>query len=381
MNINNKKPTVLIIDDDSIITTILTKLLGDNYNTLVLNSPKEDYFKLLNNYDISLILLDIQMPDIDGFEVANSIKKNKKYFDIPIIYITVSVDEETILKAFENHASDYIKKPFNKEELKARIHTHISSYENLKKIKKQQDIIYTQAKNTAMKDMLVKISHHWRQPLSAISLSAQSLDIENKLGVITSDMISKTSSEIVNATRKLSDSINFFSELNYNDRYHESQDVALEFSKVIESIQNIYYDDHINLEYTNNFNDEVIKIEINVVNLKNVLMNLVSNSIESYDLNKISNRYLNINAKIEKHHLIVTYYDKAGGVDEDNINQIFDPYFSTKANLNGTGLGLYITQNVIENQYNGTVEAKNIIVDGEKGLQTTINIPVGKILD
>lgn len=380
MNSNLTRSKILIIDDDSIITTILTKLLSDKYDTIILNSSTEDYIKILKENNISLILLDVQMPNKDGFDVAKDIKSHQIFEDIPIIFITVNVDEESIIKAFENHASDYVKKPFNKEELKARINAHLTNYENLSKIKKQQDIIYTQSKNTAMKDMLVKISHHWRQPLSAISLVAQSLEIENKMGIVTSESITKTTSEIVKSTKKLSESINFFSELNYNDRYNESQDIALEFAKVIESIKAIYYDDHIDVEYINNFEDKKINVEINIVNLKNVLMNIVANSIEAYEKNKISYRDIKIETYLKEHHIHIMVSDHAGGVDEEILNDIFEPYFSTKANLNGTGLGLFISRNIIENHYNGSVSAKNIKYGEDDGLEVLIEIPVNEII-
>lgn len=378
MNSSSVKSKILIIDDDAIITTILSKLLNDRYETFILNSSNDDYVEILEKNNISLILLDVQMPEKNGFEVANEIKKLQKFKDIPIIFLTANNDEDSIVKAFENHASDYVKKPFNKEELKARIETHLTNYENLNKIKKQQDIIYTQAKNTAMKDMLVKISHHWRQPLSAISLVAQSLAIENKMGVATKEAIDKATSQIVDGTNKLSESINFFSELNYNDRYNESQDIALEFSKVIDSLKAIYFDDHITIEYINNFDNKKINVEINVVNLKNILMNLISNSIEAYEKNKNSYKDIKLEVYLRDHHINIITTDHAGGVEPEILDEIFEPYFSTKEDLNGTGLGLFISKNIIENHYNGTIYAKNIKIGEDKGLSITIQIPVNE---
>lgn len=170
---------ILVIDDDKIITILLNNLLNDCYNVFVLNEVDISITDYILENNISLVLLDIVMPKKNGFEIAKEIKGNEKTDKIPIIFLTANTDESFILSAFDNDADDYIKKPFNKKELKARIKTHISNYNYLKQIQDQQQLIYTQAMNIGMNDMLVKISHHWRQPLSVISLSAQSLNIEN----------------------------------------------------------------------------------------------------------------------------------------------------------------------------------------------------------
>jgi len=114
---NDKKPTILVVDDTEINIDILLELLSDEYDIIVsldgksaIQSVKED--------SIDLILLDIMMPDMDGYEVCEIIKSDENTRDIPIIFITAKTDEDSIGKAYEVGGIDYVTKPFKARELK-----------------------------------------------------------------------------------------------------------------------------------------------------------------------------------------------------------------------------------------------------------------------
>ncbi len=120
------KSTILIVDDEATNVEILVEILNNKYELKVaydgliaINIAK----KILPD----LILLDIQMPKMDGFEVAHILKNNDETKDIPIIFITAKTQKEVIIKALDSGAVDYITKPFFKEELKLRIANHIKT--------------------------------------------------------------------------------------------------------------------------------------------------------------------------------------------------------------------------------------------------------------
>jgi diguanylate cyclase (GGDEF)-like protein len=116
--------TILIVDDTNINVKILVELLGDKYDVVIAMDGKTA-LELAYKESPNLILLDIMMPVMDGFEVCKQLKQNSKTKDIPIIFLTAKIDEDSIEKAYEIGGSDYILKPFKPKELIARVKTQL----------------------------------------------------------------------------------------------------------------------------------------------------------------------------------------------------------------------------------------------------------------
>ncbi|ADG92819.1 response regulator receiver modulated diguanylate cyclase [Arcobacter nitrofigilis DSM 7299] len=116
--------TILVVDDTNINIKILVELLGDKYDIIVAIGG-ESAINIASSEQPDLILLDIMMPVMDGFEVCRRLKQNPKTNDIPIIFLTAKTDEDSIERAYEMGGSDYILKPFKPKELMARVKTHL----------------------------------------------------------------------------------------------------------------------------------------------------------------------------------------------------------------------------------------------------------------
>ncbi|MDD2699469.1 MAG: diguanylate cyclase [Arcobacteraceae bacterium] len=112
--------TILVVDDTKTNLNILIELLGDSYDIIAAISG-EMALEIIEEEKVDLILLDIMMPCMDGFEVCAKLKNNPKTKDIPIIFITAKIDEESIEKAYDIGGSDYVTKPFKPKELQARV--------------------------------------------------------------------------------------------------------------------------------------------------------------------------------------------------------------------------------------------------------------------
>lgn len=122
---NNKKPLILIVDDRLDNLQVLNDTLkAANYSLAVANNGAIA-IEFLKKRKPDLILLDIEMPDMDGYEVCKSIKSDQETTSIPIIFLTVKTEVDSIVKGLEYGAVDYITKPFNTKELLARVSTHI----------------------------------------------------------------------------------------------------------------------------------------------------------------------------------------------------------------------------------------------------------------
>jgi len=125
--------TILIVDDESINLDILGELLNQ-YDVVYAISGK-DALQIIDTETIGLILLDIKMPQMDGYEVCRKLKSNDKTKDIPVIFITANVDEDSIEKAYDLGGTDYITKPFRAKELLSRIKKELKYNDMVKELK------------------------------------------------------------------------------------------------------------------------------------------------------------------------------------------------------------------------------------------------------
>jgi two-component system, cell cycle response regulator len=131
----NHKPNVLIVDDEPLNLRVSAECLA-NYYTIFFARSGQEALDLLPTQRVDVILLDINMPEMDGFQTARKIHELDPDHEIPIIYLTADTSEETISKAFDNGAADYILKPFKQKELLARVKNRIET-ERLKKEQRQ----------------------------------------------------------------------------------------------------------------------------------------------------------------------------------------------------------------------------------------------------
>jgi len=120
----NRKNTILVVDDTETNIDIMLELLSDEYDVVVALDGTSA-FDAVNNNEIDLILLDIMMPGIDGYDVCHRLKQSEKSVNIPVIFITAKDDEESIAKAYSAGGDDYVSKPFKPLELLARIKTQL----------------------------------------------------------------------------------------------------------------------------------------------------------------------------------------------------------------------------------------------------------------
>jgi len=131
--LNNPKPLILIVEDSSVNSRLCEKLLNKKGFATVICSDAETAIEYINIESPDLILLDIVMPGIDGYEFCTIIKNNLKIKDTPIIFLSAMQDEKSIIKGFECGGVDFVTKPFRHQELLARIKTHVE----LKRAKEQ----------------------------------------------------------------------------------------------------------------------------------------------------------------------------------------------------------------------------------------------------
>lgn len=134
INMAETKCKALVVDDDDSVRMIAEKLLIKNHIDVVTANNGIEALAILNNQHFDIILLDLMMPEMNGFEVLNQLKSNLTYINTPIIVVSSVTDKESIVEALNNGAIDFIIKPFNHDELIARINIHMSKYLSEKEI-------------------------------------------------------------------------------------------------------------------------------------------------------------------------------------------------------------------------------------------------------
>lgn len=165
--------TILIVDDLPENIKIAGNILRSNNYKVIFALNAAEAEERLNNVDIDLILLDVMMPGMDGFEFCRQIKKNPRTRDIPVIFLSALSDTDNIVKAFEVGGMDFVMKPFKVQELLARVKTHLEI------VSHRKTIIELEQKNT-IAAMIVTANHEINQPLTVLKGNLEMLKINLK---------------------------------------------------------------------------------------------------------------------------------------------------------------------------------------------------------
>ena len=223
-------------------------------------------------------------------------------------------------------------------------------------LKEQEDIMIAQSRHAAMGEMISMIAHQWRQPLSIIAMGANNIMADVELDTVENKTLKSESEDIVSQTQELSRTIddfkNFFRPVKDIEEVNP-KDIFEEALKVIgKSLENN------DIEIITKFNSDRT-MQTYSRELMQVFINIIKNAKEALVENKIENKIIVISTQDSLNNIIIKICDNGGGIDNDIIKKVFNPYFTTKDQQNGTGLGLYMSKTIIEKHLNGTLEVKN----------------------
>ena len=227
---------------------------------------------------------------------------------------------------------------------------------DLTQIKLQDEFIQQQAKLAQMGELLSMIAHQWRQPLTAISAASENLKLKTLLNQVDTSLIQTTTEDINKYTTYLSNTINDFKNFYKTDKTLETTSLNEMVVKSLYIIEDsILYK---NIKIIKNL-DSTSTVKTFMSEVTQVILTLLQNAEEILVEKNIENPYIKINTFEDEKYLYIQIIDNGGGIPSDVFDRIFDPYFSTKHQKNGTGLGLYFAKNIIENNCNALLSAKN----------------------
>lgn len=226
--------------------------------------------------------------------------------------------------------------------------------ETKEKIEKQE-MLNQQSKNALMGEMINNIAHQWRQPLARINSNIAVIDLvtftNEKKNLIDEKLIN-----IEDQTAYMSSTIDDFSNFFSPDKKMKTFNLSYSLKKSIALLSSRLKEIHVDYIL-----DETIEINSFENEFSQVILAIVNNAVDNFVIKRVMNPILEINLKKEDLKIIVEISDNGGGIDDENIKKIFDAHFSTKKEIKSTGLGLYISKNIIENSMNGELEVFNNI--------------------
>ena len=414
--------TVLVVDDTPANLALITETLSSVGYTVLTSLSGDRTLKRLQAYIPDLILLDVRMPGMDGFETCRQIKANPDTQSIPIIFITALSDTESIVKGFSLGAVDYISKPFQEPELLARVKTHLQLQSLTQHFEKQVaqrtaelqtaleqlhqsklQLVQTE-KMSALGNLVAGVAHEINNPIGFLNGSihnakdyvhdllahlelyqlhhpnpatpVQNHAADIDLAFLCEDLpnLMDSMQGATDRIQSISTSLRTFSRTDtahkVNVNLHAGLDSTLlilkyrlkanEYRPAIKVIQNY---------------GELPSIECFPGQLNQVFMNILANAIDVFDEAAQESSFADLEAKpqkitiqttalMEQNAVEIRIRDNGKGMTEDVKARIFDHLFTTKGLGKGTGLGLAIARQIIVESHGGSLDVKSELGQG-----------------
>ncbi len=231
--------------------------------------------------------------------------------------------------------------------------------------------------------MIGNIAHQWRQPLNVISTSASSVKLEKEFGVLDDKQLNNSMDTIVQNALYLSKTIDDFRNFFKTDKSLESFELKEVVQKALKLLHSSIYNH--NIKIITKFSNKKIIVEGYPNEFIQVLINIINNAKDAFLSNQIENRIIEIREEVHEKCYKLRILDNAGGIPDSIIYKVFDPYFTTKHKSQGTGIGLYMSHQIIVDHMKGDFYVRNINYRDKnqnfKGCCFTIKLPKNSLND
>ena len=341
MQINPAEFKLLVVDDVQTNVLLLKALLSkEGYGILVANNGQEA-LEVIRNENPDLILLDVMMPGMDGFEVAERLKSEEFRCEIPIIFLTALDDTQSIVNGFKLGVGDFISKPFRKEELMVRIKHQLSLVAARRIIEEKNEEL---RKTIAGRDKMYSvIAHDLRSPMASMKMLLNTIMMSVEKDKIDPDifdmleMSNKTSEEVFSLLDNLLKWTK--SQLGKLTVIPQKLDISGLADGVVEVMNSVAEVKHIKLIRTDH---ESFFVYVDIEMIKSILRNLISNAV------KFSNpdSEIKVGIKAEDGKVIVSVTDSGKGIKKEDQHKLLkdSTHFTTYGTNSeeGSGLGLLL---------------------------------------
>jgi signal transduction histidine kinase len=227
--------------------------------------------------------------------------------------------------------------------------------EAAKRVEKEK-LLLQQSKMAMMGEMIGAIGHQWRQPLNSLGIMVQDIEMAKKYGELTDEYLHEFKEESMRIIFTMSKTIDDFKSFYKTDKTEEIFCVESAIGEVLGILSAQLKIASISVVFDQTGRHEMIGLKNE---LKQVLLNLLSNAKDALLEKKPEEAFIKIECVQDNAKLIISIEDNGGGIKEESLGQIFEPYFTTKSETSGTGIGLYMSKEIVENHMNGKLEVQN----------------------
>lgn len=398
-----KRYKILIVDDDFVNQRVLERYLS-SYNHLVFKaSTAKESLKLLEKMnDFDLIILDMMMPDLLGYEVAAIIREKKSIFELPILIMTANSSLENLVVAFECGANDYLTKPFNKHELLARVNTLVNlkhSVEEAISLVKQITVVNKQVENLNEEnrenrrqveelleydklktEFFTNLSHELRTPLNVIISTVQLLTSLDKSKTLGEDKIKYYLSIMNQNSLRLLRLINNIIDMtkldgNYLTLNLTNNNIVYVVEDICQSVAEYIKNQNIDIVFDTDVEEKIMTFDEE--KLERIILNILSNAVKFTN----SNGSIFVNIYDKEAFIEISIRDTGVGIPKDKLEFIFERFAQLDKSLSrrseGSGIGLSLVKSLVE-MHEGKIIARSEL---EKGTEIIISLPVKLIED
>ncbi|OUL26973.1 response regulator [Nostoc sp. 106C] len=420
--VETQETQILIVDDSPTNATALLGILQQAGFSVVVTNNGECALKKVKENPPNLILLDVMLPEMDGFEICLRLKKIKEAQDIPVIFMTALSRIEDKVKGLSMGAVDYVTKPLQKEEVIARVNVHLKlsnlnkqleaqSQElkvTLKQLQESQIQLIQNEKMSTLGQLVAGVAHEINNPVGAISANsiyatsyvkdlvehlrlyqqkvtdeeirthAEEIELEFLIEDLSNILTTMQTSAI--RIKDISESFRIFSRNDTEDKVNFDIHEGLESTLLIIKHRLKKTDKHPEIEV---IKDYATLPMINCLPgpLNQVFMNLLINAVDAlrdchhHHLLSQNKPLIHIKTTLnyEKTHALIYISDNGMGIPEEIKEKIFGYAFTTKPVGKGTGLGLAIARQIIIEKHGGSLEVNSL---PGKGAEFIINLPL-----
>jgi len=428
---------ILIVDDSPTQAKLLEQVLrAHGYGVSVARHGAEALQQILA-HPPELIISDILMPEMDGFELCRRVREVEALKTLPIILLTHLNDPADVLHSLEAGADYFISKPYNNklllsriastlqreqtsyqeqgdgavvldyhgqgyricapkeqiidlllatyelaaeknqellsakqalsdlnQELEQRVHERTQALvaetaervQAVQELAKKDEVLMQQSRQAALGEMIGNIAHQWRQPLNAVGLLVQDIALCYEYDNFTKEYLDTSTRKIMKLVRHMSQTIDDFRNFFTPERDKVSFDLSKTVAKILLLVEG-------------SLSDKGIKVEVGVQEVptltgypnefSQVLLNILNNAKDAFSGQNVQYPTISVQIGLEGDKTVVTIADNAGGIPEPIIDRVFEPYFTTKEQGKGTGIGLYMSKKIVEKTMNGSLTVRN----------------------
>jgi DNA-binding response OmpR family regulator len=369
---------ILIIDDSKFICKQIKTILEPRNYKIDYSLRAKEGIQQLKSKEYNLLILDMELPDLHGLEVLKLIRQDVNFRELPILVLSGTTTPEIIREVLKNGANDILKKPFVFEEFILKVDLWINYFkkekllqdknyelkflnDNLQKLifeeveknREKDKIMFQQSRQAQMGEMIAMIAHQWRQPLNIIGTASSIINQRLKKGKLNPETSLQLTTKISESIEYLSSTINDFRNFFKPEKKMQVTDFDIILKKSLNLVENSLIDNNIEIKIEKKNITQFLSYE-------NELVQVVLNILKNAEDILLQKDILNPSIILKIDTTTLTIEDNGGGIPDNILEKIFDPYFSTKQESEGTGLGLYMSKIIVEEHCKGKIGVKNI---------------------